>query len=251
VFSDIPADEYVAAVDACAADLLWDAGVNKPPVDASVVARQVGLELVCHDFMPLRGSFVRVAEYDGCDAPQGTIIVAHDERPEREQWAIAHEIGEAVAHEVFERLGVRPDPAVLTARERVANHLASAILLPRRWFAADGRAFDWDLFEMKDRYSTASHELIARRMLEMRPPVVITVCDQGRITWRRSNRSSRVSPLMPEEFAAWQQTNTTTLPTTEWPDPRETGLERVRAWPVHEPGWKREILRSEIAEWTD
>ena len=67
-----------------------------------------------------------------------------------------------------------------TAREQVANRLANALLLPRRWFAADGLEHDWDLLELKEHYVTASHELIARRMLDMRSPIVITVCDQGR-----------------------------------------------------------------------
>jgi Zn-dependent peptidase ImmA (M78 family) len=251
VLFDLPTDDYLAAVDACAADLLWDAGVHKPPVDAAVVARQAGLELIHRDRMAVRGQFVRMAGYERGDVAQGTIVIGHDDRPEREQWAIAHEIGESVAHEVFVRLGVVVAAVSPTSREKVANDMASAILLPRRWFAADGRAFDWDLFEMKDRYATASHELIVRRMLEMRPAIAITICDQGRVTWRRSNRASRLPPLLPEEQAAWKHANATGLPATEWPDPSETALERVRAWPVHEPDWRREIIRSEIAEWTN
>jgi hypothetical protein len=122
------------------------------------------------------------------------------------------------------------------------------LLLPRRWFATDGGDHDWDLFELKDRYSTASHELIARRMLEMRAPVVITVCDQGRISWRRSNVTARAPGMLAEEKDVWRAAHESGLVSDQTID-SETGLERVQCWPVHELGWKREILRSEVAEW--
>jgi hypothetical protein len=247
MLSEIPDDEFAAALDACAAEVLWEAGVDGPPVDALAVAK--GLQLVVtRDYaMSHRGRFVRLAEQEENGGGVGTIVVGIAERPEREQWAVAHEIGESIAYRVFERLGVAFDEALPTARELVANRLASALLLPRRWFAVDGRKYDWDLLELKERYSTASHELIARRMLEMRPPIVITVCDQGRVHWRRSNVTSRPPDLLREEKAVWQAVHQSGLPMFETLD-AETGLEGVRGWPVHELGWKREIIRSEIAE---
>ncbi len=122
----------------------------------------------------------------------------------------------------------------------VANQLASRILLPHDTFAIDGPGCDWDLVELKSRYATASHELIARRMLDFSPPVIITVFDHGRRTMRRSNLSFRTPPLGEMEHAAWRACH----------DQGQTISEadytcRVRAWPVHEPQWKREILRTE------
>lgn len=247
MFSEIPNEEFAAAVDACAAEVLWEAGVTEPPIDALAVAD--GLQLVvARDFaMPYRGRFVRLADHDGLVGGQGTIVVGAAERPEREQWAVAHEIGESVAYRVFERLGVAFDESLPTAREQVANRLANSILLPRRWFAREGNECDWDLLALKDRFCTASHELIARRMLDMRQPIVISVCDHGRITWRRSNVMCRPPALLMEERDAWQACHTGGLPMDEFVD-GETGIERIRAWAVHEPEWKREILRSEVAE---
>ena len=72
----------------------------------------------------------------------------------------------------------------------------------------------------------------------MNPPVVITLCDLG-----------RVPPMRPEERGVWQQSHVSGEIALATLDPAATGLERVRAWPVHEPGWKREILRSDVAEW--
>jgi hypothetical protein len=248
MLTEIPDVEFAAALDACGSEVLWEANVSEPPVDALALADALGL-LVARDVaMSCRARFVRLAEHPAGGNGHGTIVVGMAERPEREQWAVAHEIGESVAYRVFERLGIAASDTWPTARELVANRMASALLLPRRWFARDGRDFDWDLVALKDRYITASHELIARRMLEMRPPVVITVCDHGRIHWRRSNITARPPSFLPEEKAVWRETHESALPADAVLDP-ESGLESIRCWPVHEPGWKREIMRSEIAAW--
>jgi len=246
---EIPADEFAAALDACVDGVLWEAGVAGPPVDALAVAGRLGMVVALDRELAGRARFVRLADRQCWGDGQATIVVGPAERPEREQWAVAHEIGESVAYRVFDTLGVRPESAPPDARELVANHLAGCLLLPRRWFAADGPVLDWDLFELKRRHTTASHELIARRMLEMRPPIVITICDLGRVHWRRSNASARPPRMLPEELGVWRESHATGVPCGATLDPNATGLETVRCWPIHEPDWKREILRSEIAEW--
>jgi Zn-dependent peptidase ImmA (M78 family) len=247
MLADICADDLASTLDACAAETLWQAGIDRPPVDARLVAERLGLIVATHRRLPHRAQFVRLSAGQARREAIGTIVVGPAERPEREQWAIAHEIGECLAPDVFARIGTRLIDAPAGARESIANRLASCLLLPRRWYAADGRAFDWDLFELKERYATASHELIARRMLEQEPPVVITVCDQGRITWRRDNMAFHSSRMSPVEQEAWERTRNSARCTDITPDPLQTGLDRVRAWPVHEPNWKREIIRGEIA----
>jgi len=247
MLNEIPDAEFAGAVDAVAAEVLWEAGLYEPPVDSLAVAD--GLQIaVARDYaMPHRGRFVRLANRQGTCGEQGTIVVGQAVRPEREQWAVAHEIGECAAYRVFERLGVSFDESLPTAREQVANRLANSLLLPRRWFAADGQELNWDLLALKERYSTASHELIARRMLEMKPPVVITVCDLGRVVWRRSNMTARAPAMLREESAVWRAAHRSGAPMHQSLD-AETGLDSVYCWPIHEPGWKREILRSTIAE---
>jgi Zn-dependent peptidase ImmA (M78 family) len=247
LFPEITTDELAAALDACAAEVLWEVAVEVPPVDAELVAKRLGLVVAQDDAMACRGRFVRLTDRVFNSPGQGTIVVGPAERPERRQWAVAHEIGESVAQRVFDALGMRPEGAP-DAREFVANHLAGCLRLPRRWFALDGPALDWDLFALKERFSTASHELIARRMLELNPPVVITLCDLGRVQWRRSNLSGRVPPMLRPEQEVWQRAHADGAAVDTALDPATTGFERVRAWPVHEPDWKREILRSDVAE---
>jgi len=142
---------------------------------------------------------------------------------------VAHEIGESVAHRVFAALCVGPEDAPENAREQVANHLASCLLLPRDWFAADGPAVEWDLIALKELYWTASHELIARRMLEMPPPIVVTLCDLGRVRWRRANTGSRPLRLLPEENNVWRVAHESGTAASATFDASATGLDSVTA----------------------
>lgn len=249
MFAEIPAEELAHALDACAAEVLWEAEVAEPPVDAVLVAERLGLLITHNSDLTCRGRLVELADPRGGAATQGTIVVSPAERPERLQWAVAHEIGECVAYRVFSALGVRGGETAENARECVANHLASCLLLPRDWFAVDGERLGWDLFALKQRYETASHELIARRMLEMSVPIVVTLFDQGQVRWRRSNTGGRPPELTREESQAWKAAHEKNEPGETGCSPETSGLELVQAWPVHEPDWKREIVRSRIAEW--
>jgi hypothetical protein len=129
------------------------------------------------------------------------------------------------------------------------NRLASCLLLPRKWFAEDGRATEWDLPTLKEVYRTASHELIARRMLEMPSPVIITLFDQGKLQWRRSNVLRRPPPLTPPEEQTWREAFDSADSTRHEGGDLPEGIDEVRCWPVHEPGWRREILRTDLDGW--
>jgi hypothetical protein len=80
-------------------------------------------------------------------------------------------------------------------------------------------------------------------MLDFEPPVIITVFDHARITWRRWARAGRPVRLTTEERRCWQAAH-------------ETGRSQrrlhpgmtLRAWAIHEPDWKREILRTELPD---
>ncbi len=198
-----------------------------------------------------RARFVRLAP--GSDTNNGTILLADDPRPERRHWAIAHEIGEYTAHRAFDLLGVAVADILPNHREQMANRIANALLLPRKWFHTDGVAVDWDLFELKKIYATASHELIARRMLELTPPVIVTLFDQGKMMWRRSNVLRQPPPLTVAEQGTWRVAHETcqaaccNLQDQAWEFP--AGICEMRCWPVHEPDWRREIVRTALEVW--
>ncbi|MHB1037339.1 MAG: ImmA/IrrE family metallo-endopeptidase [Pirellulales bacterium] len=239
---EITSEELDTGLDAVVDQVLIAAGVAAPPVDAVAVARALGIVVAIDDYQQGRARCVRLN-----DAPSGhareTILLRPEPRRERRQWAVAHEIGEVSAGRVFAALGVDPREAPTEARERVANQLAGRLLLPGRWFAADAPACGWDLLLLKRRYRTASHELIARRMLEFSPAVIITVFDHGRIFLRRSNLPGRVPPLLPAERQCWRHAHELNRAKRAAKDACA-----VQAWPIHEEGWKREILRTAIDE---
>lgn len=232
-------EEYVEVLDRVVEKALRIAHVKEPPVDPFRVARAMGVKVVWDKRLPERGRYVRLRRGDAHPQTAAMILQRHP-RPERRYWSAAHELGEHLIYQAAAELGAASEEDLAPCRERIANHLAARILLPTRWFADDGPRLDWDLRLLKIRYRTASHEAIARRMLETPTPVVITVFDQGILLWRRANRWGRVPPLSAAESLCWQSAHHQGQDQQQWTE----GL-RIRAWAVHEPGWRREILRTE------
>jgi hypothetical protein len=236
---ELTKEEYSAALDQVAWELLEELSISKPPVDALALAQAMGLNIAWDDSQRGRGRIVRLRDFSG-GPPQGSILLRPDPRPERLQWAVAHEIGETCARRVFERLSIDPREAALGARENVSNQLASRILLPRAWFESRAKALGWDLPRLKHIFSTASHELLARRMLDFEQPVAISVFDHGRATWRQTNFARAAPALSTAEATAWRAAHEEGRAVVQ-----TDRFGRVQAWPVHEPEWKREILRTE------
>lgn len=271
---EITTQELADAVDRVATETLWEAGIEAPPVNAFLLAEALGMPVAIDTTMPGRARVVRLArQSESCvcgleaNSPNepwqpgtSTIFLADDPRPERRHWAVAHEVGEVLTHRVFTALGISPQEIAPNSREQIANRLANSLLLPRRWFAGDLQELEFDLWELKSRYTTASHELIARRWLELSKwPIVVTVFDHGEITWRRTNFTASRYPITPEERGCWQAAYESGEPTLlEAPqlrcpaDYQIQGLSQIRCWPIHETKderlWRREILLSEVAE---
>lgn len=236
-------EELAAGLDRVAESILVTVGIQAPPVDAFAIARALGIALAWDDRQQGRARYVRLGDRRA-GAVRATILLRPDPRFERQQWAVAHEIGEHVAHRVFAQWNVDPRETTADARETVANHLAGRLLLPTAWFGADAAACVWDLIVLKARYRTASHELIARRMLECRPPVIISIFDHRKIIFRRSNLPGRPPPPSTVEMQCWHNVHC-----GKHPRQAQVGPRLIQGWPIHEAGWKREILRTELDEW--
>ena len=238
--TDIPPEEFARCLDECAAAILAEAKITEPPIDVIRLAQQLGFVVAVDKTMRGRARFVRLSgRYGG--RLRSTILVAPETRCERRQWAVAHELGEATSHRVFSALGLHGAEAAPSTREYVANHLAGCLLLPKAWFTRDAWAVDWNLASLKTRDQTASHELIARRMLDVDAPAIISVFDQSMLTWRRSNLPGRVPAVTALERQIWQACHNHGQPTSN-----DHSIERIECWPVHEPQQKREIMRTEV-----
>lgn len=245
---EIAQEELAAAVDDVAAELLRRHAIRRPPVDALALLRRMGIAVAWDERQEARARFVRLRR----GGPLcGTILLRPEPRPERLQWAVAHELGEHEAQRVFAALRIDPREAPPEARERIANRLAGAILLPLHWFARDGAAADWDLLALKERYATASHELIARRMLDCPPPAIVTIYDQGERTFRATNVPGRCPPPSRAERRVREQAHRSGQPASLADEEfgGSAGERDIRAWPIHEAEWKREIVRAGVAEW--
>ncbi|HEX4130522.1 MAG TPA: ImmA/IrrE family metallo-endopeptidase [Pirellulales bacterium] len=254
---EIPSEQYAAALDETIDEMLTTARIERPPVNPLQLAEALGIVVARDDRQTGRGRYVRLRAFAGrgtaaadsedrlvVEPPtQASILLRDDPRQERRHWALAHELGEHAAVHVFHRLGVDPREAPAAARESIANHLASRLLLPAAWLARDAGECGWDLFALKRRYATASHELIARRMLDFDLPVVVTICDQGQVSFRRGAFGRRGPPMNTLEHACWQRVHRRGCMAQDQHDAL-----LVRCWPIHERGWKREILRTELSE---
>lgn len=240
---EVPPEEYSAVLDEVAGQALAAAGIYGPPVDPFVLASDQGIAVAEDAAQAGRGRYVRLGGRRG-HRPRPAVLLRPEDRQERSHWALAHEIGEHLAHRVFLELNVTPREAPANARELVANHLAGRLLVPSTWLLEDGLASGWDLRHLKQRYSTASHELLARRMLDLPPQLIVTIIDKGKMYFRRSNMPGEVPPMAEiEKECQWRANQKGGTAEGEAPPLR------VLAWAVHEPDWKREILRTEVSVW--
>jgi hypothetical protein len=85
-------------------------------------------------------------------------------------------------------------------------------------------------------------------MLDIPSPIVVTLFDHGQITWRRTNRRFSPGNLLPTEVEAWQDCHELGVPVEREHLDSLAGPLRIQCWPIHEPDWKREIMRVEILD---
>ncbi len=226
---------WSAALDEVAEELLDRAEFSAPPVDCLVVAERLGIVVAYDATLRGRGRHKMLAG-------RSAILIRPDERPERLQWAVAHELGEAFAWQVYDQSASAAERDQPELRESIANLMASRLLLPSRWFFDDARRCGWDLRQLKRVYKTASHELIAHRYLDGEEPTLISLFDQGRLVRRTSNFRARPPRLARVERDCWSEVHRRNQST----ECRQQSL-IVQGWPVHEPGWRRELLRTTFA----
>ena len=128
--------------------------------------------------------------------------------------------------------------------QSIPRLLASHLLVPTCWLRTEARDVSFDLLALKERFPTASHEILAWRLLDLPDPCIITIIDNDAIHQRRSNAWRVRKELSPVE----RQCQRYISKHSRAHEVREQGW-TVQGWPVHQVDWKREILRSVIDEW--
>jgi Zn-dependent peptidase ImmA (M78 family) len=235
MFDDMPREEVLVQIDTFVQELLQAALVSGPPVDAIALAQgHLGMTVCLDRRQPQRGRAQRAG-----GRPQ--IYLKPEPSEERHQWTVAHEIGEHLKVKLLERLGAAPGEVKAMSGESLANLFAHRLLVPTCWFTADAAALDYDVLELKQRYRTSSHEVIALRLLDLPEPAIITIVDNEHIYRRRSNAWPVRKQMEPIEAQCQRYVHHYSRPRVL----RECGW-TVHGWPVHQADWKREILRSVV-----
>jgi hypothetical protein len=235
MMDDWSREEVSEAVDRAVAELLQAAGVVEPPVDAILLARShLGIEVCRDNRQHNRGRAQRAGG-------KKLIYIREEPREERDQWTVAHEIGELLKSDLLHRLGIEPGQVRPMSGESLANLFAHRLLVPTQWLRAEAAACAFDLLALKKRLATASHEVLAWRLLDLPNPCIISIVDNGHVYRRRSNAWPVRRELTPVEQECQRYVNHFSRPHVIQ---REGWT--VQGWPVHQPDWKREILRSVV-----
>lgn len=235
---DLTREEVIETVDRVIEELLDAAGLIRPPVDTIKLAQgHLGM-IVCLDR--------RQQQRGRAQRSQGRkqIFLRPEPSEERHQWTVAHEIGEHLKADLLRRLDIAPTETRAMAGESLANLFAHHLLVPTSWLREDAPSVEYDLLELKNRYSTASHEVLAWRLLDLPSPCIITVVDNGHIHRRRSNAWPVRKEMHPVEQECQKYVHHFSRPRIV----REGGW-NVQGWPVHQSDWKREVLRSVVETW--
>lgn len=235
MIEDLRREDVVATIDRAVEQVLAAAGVDAPPVDAIALAqRHLGMVVCLDRSQPQRGRAQRAGG-------QRHIYLRPEPTEERHQWTVAHEIGEHLKVSLLQRLGIEPEQTRAMMGESLANLFAYRLLVPSVWFATDAPHHDYDVLELKRRYRTASHEVVAWRMLDLPESCIITILDNDHISRRRSNgwRIRRHLEAAEQECQRYVHyySRAKVVQADGW---------TVQGWPVHQADWKREILRSVV-----
>ncbi|HEY8504786.1 MAG TPA: hypothetical protein VIL46_09405 [Gemmataceae bacterium] len=213
---DLPAEEVLEAIERAVRALLEEAGVTPPPVDALALARgHFGWRVEEVEAPPRRG---RRRERGDTAGP---IRLPAGLSEEARQAVAARRVGEVLEGRVLAELGApREGP-----RPSLANRIAERLLLPLDAFARDARELGFDVLRLKERYWTASHEAIARRLPELPEPCVVALTEGERVVWRRGSAGAAGRRLTPAERRCREAVERSGEPT----------LVRYEGWTVQ--GW--------------
>ncbi|MGQ9503551.1 MAG: hypothetical protein ACUVQG_00850 [Thermogutta sp.] len=236
------AAQISAELDEFCHSVVERASLTGHPFDMLLLAQQLGIEVAIDAEGTQRARCVRLQQ--GLQT-RWLLLLRGEVRPERLQWAAAHEIGEILALDAMVYLGWDVNELQPAGREWLANEIAKRLLLPFPQFLMDGRELGWDLIRLKERYPHASHEVIARRMLDAPIPLVITIFDNGELYWRRSNAVFSPPPLTCQERSCWKTAHHTGQAIVY-----EDHEQSIGCWAIHEEGWRREIMRTQ-AYWLE
>jgi predicted transcriptional regulator len=234
---DFSQEELFEAIERLVNGLLERAGVAAPPVDALAIAEE-------HLGIPVE--FVELAEEDerGRRRPRArpigaAIVLASDMDEEARQKAAAGSIARALLPDVLRKLDVPPGAENRQFAAHASKAIVERLLVPTKLLRAALRETKYDLEVLKERFTTATAETIALRLLDLDEPCVISIVDDGVVVIRRGNRSQAGKKLEPVEQQCHDRVAKLELPHRL----RAEGC-TVQGWFIPGRAFRRIILRA-------
>lgn len=157
------------------------------------------------------------------------IVVPAAQRPEREGFAVLHEIGHYIARQHGD------------SSEHAANALASSLLMPRTAYGRDVRDARWSLFELKRRHPHASYEALARRIVALREAILV-VADRAPERRQYRIRSRALGPRLARPLPIEERLIEAADATGEVQGP----CDLLRAWPIIDGDARRVLLVGDV-----
>lgn len=236
---DVSNDELFEFIDRSVRNLLQNAGVSGPAVDALELAEsyfRIPVEYIDEEEAGPR----RYGDAPKRSPRAGTILLRFDQSDEAKQVLAARAVARQLLPDLYRKIGIVPGTENRSAEKQLIHLIVPRLLLPGFLFAALARKSGFDLFAIKELFPTAPYDFIAWRMLEIDEEAsVVAIVDDGTVTARRSNRFPVNKVLTEAERLCVQQTTATKDPSrirrddwTAW------------GWPVSGIPFRRIILRS-------
>ncbi len=232
---DVSQEEVYEACDRLIAGLLERAGITGPPVDALRLADE-------HLGMPV--SHLEPEEDERgrprprSPRPEGIVISPHMTEEQR-QTVAAQAIARDLLPDLLRKVGIVPGSESKPVGTSLRGLVVSRLLLPTRFLRTALRETRSDLLALKRVFSTASHEAIALRLLDLDTPLVIAIVDDGVVATRRGNRMPVNHKLTAVEEQCLAEVMARDLPFKA----RGDGW-TVDGWPIPDRPFRRVVLRS-------
>lgn len=204
-------------------EMLSDCSITAPPIDVRELGKMRGMAVSENVLEGRRGQNFKF---------RGRKYVEVDSRDRRvrQNFTLAHEILEVE----FESITSNP-----SEKHKLAMLATPFLLMPSKWFNPACLTHDFDLIEIKNIFDTASYEAVALRMLHVEPGV-ITVCDNGKITNRKTSYEFHIPKKL---FPAEEEAIGNALESKAKSAAADDGISTT-AYPIIEKKFERVILRT-------
>ena len=234
--ADFSADDLLEACERLVTGLLERAGVDSPPVDALRVAED-HLGIPVEEVEPETDERGRPLPRTG--RRRSGIVLSPHMSEEQRQSAAAQGIARTLLPDLLRKLGIPEASDNRQASAHFRGLITARILIPTRQLRTALRNCKYDLFALKDVFTTATIEMIALRLLDLDDPCVIAIIDDGVVATRRGNAMPAGRRLTPAEQQCLDRIMELDLPQKV----RSDGWS-VSGWPISERPFRRVILRA-------